>query len=252
MQKYIILISLFFAFSITCIGQNNSIDNSKKTEKSINHDNKISFEPKGISSNLDYKKDELIYIDSSNTNMGINQIDLNIKVSKPNGYPTNNDLLNLRFPYSGDYDIFNNTKIGDKDWTTHSSHDTYLLIGSLSKIEASTSYSFNDNISASIRLYIAKYYIGNHVFGDGGVNMNLKYKLTDQLFINAFGQYSGHARQNKFDASSGIYGLYPTSYYGASLEYKVTKKVGIMGGIKREQNPFNGKWKNSFGFGPTF
>ena len=107
-----------------------------------------------------------------------------------------------------------------------------------------------DWLSVGAGPYASKYSLYGINSNDVGINGSIKFKLTDNISINGYGQYSAYAKQN--NVYGPLMNMYPTTYFGGTLEYKITGKFGIEAGIVRELNPFNGKWENKPYFAPVF
>ena len=89
-------------------------------------------------------------------------------------------------------------------------------------------------------VYASKYNYYNTFSNSAGINGNFKIMLSDRISLNAFGQYSLSGAKNGIPPSGST--LYPTSFYGGSLEFKVTNKWGIVTGAEREFDVFSRKW----------
>lgn len=160
-------------------------------------------------------------------------------------------------PYINDYSFSSGKLLSDKLWlTSHTLQRNYPSIGSIRSANINLNYEATDWLIISAGAYGAKYdhiyggsYMNRH-FNDFGVNGNLKFILHDRIRLNAFGQYSAYGEKNRVGGPTA--GMFPHTYYGGSIEVKITDKFGVEGGIIRELNPFNGKWENKPFIAPVF
>lgn len=160
-------------------------------------------------------------------------------------------------PFINDYSHSWGRRLGDNLWiSTNSSHNTLPSIGESRTINFNLNYQPTNWLIMSGGAYGAKY---NHIYGgsflkkdfnDIGVNSNFKFILHDRIRLNAFGQYSAYGEKN--NAGGPRAHMFPHTYYGGSIEVKITDKFGVEGGVIRELNPFNGKWENRTFIAPVF
>lgn len=101
-------------------------------------------------------------------------------------------------------------------------------------------YGITDRLYVRGGAYGTNYAIQNLRHNDYGFNGEIGYWLTDRVKIAGFGQYS--ARNNKGALSQGYMGMYPQSYYGGYLEFKVTDSWGVRAGAKQEFDWRKNKW----------
>ncbi|MDR0823816.1 MAG: hypothetical protein LBN74_01900 [Prevotella sp.] len=167
-----------------------------------------------------------------------------------------------RYPFANDYRYDSGMSLGDGAWLSSASiQSTYPLIGASRTVSVRFNYQPSDRFIFSGGPYVAKnvlygaHYNNKNVlygtqYNDMGVTGSAKFILTDRVRINAYGQYSAYGK----DHGVGPYmsGMYPQTYYGGTIEVKITDKFGIEGGVIRELNPFNGKWENRPYFSPVF
>lgn len=174
------------------------------------------------------------------------------------GPPTEN-LYNTSFPFANDYSFYGGHMLSDNLWLTSSSiKNTYPSLGGINSVNVQLNYQPAEWLRISGGPYGAKYnypgFRGGNLqplhFNDYGVNGNVKFIITDRIRINGYGQYSVNAKNNGIHGP--MMGMYPQTYYGGSLEFKITEKFGVEGGIIRELNPLNGKWENRSFFAPVF
>lgn len=171
---------------------------------------------------------------------------LDLKLSSViTGYigPPSVTFSNSRYPYANDY-YYSGALYGfsKKAWITGGSlNKTYPTFGHLRQVNATINYKVADWLYISGGSYAAKYEFNGIYYNDFGANTALKFKLHDRLWINGYYQYSGNAKHNMM---SSMGGMFPSTYYGGSLEIKITEKLGVEGGVIRELNPVSRKWEN--------
>jgi hypothetical protein len=108
-----------------------------------------------------------------------------------------------------------------------------------------TYYGGNLNFAVTERFYIqgGAYGANDSVFGnrqnDYGFNADVGLWLTDRVKVAGMGQYS--VRNGRGQMSQGM-GMYPQTYYGGYIEFKVTEDFGVRGGAKREFDVRKQKW----------
>lgn len=90
------------------------------------------------------------------------------------------------------------------------------------------------------------------IYNDFTINASSYISLFDNFGINVYGRYSTQA-MNNINAGSIPYSPFePYSYYGGSLEYKITDKFGIEVGMLRQYNTWRRKWENVYFAAPKF
>lgn len=160
-------------------------------------------------------------------------------------------------PFINDYTFSSGQILANNLWiSTNSTLKTLPSIGANRIINVNFNYQPTNWLIISGGVYGAKY---NHIYGgsflrkdfnDIGANSRLKFILHDRISLNAFGQYSVYGEKNR--VGGPMMHMYPHTYYGGSIEVKVTDKFGVEGGVVRELNPFNGKWENRLFIAPVF
>ena len=98
--------------------------------------------------------------------------------------------------------------------------------------------------------YASKYSTYSADFNDFGASGSMKFIVTDRVRFNAYGQYSINADRNRIGGP--LMGMYPHTYYGGTMEFKISDKFGIEAGMIRELNPFTCKWENKPIIAPVF
>lgn len=127
---------------------------------------------------------------------------------------------------------------------TNSSKRTYSELGVINAIQANVYYQPFDWLTMSGGVYASKYSIWNKHYNDMGFNASMRFKLHDRIYLRAHGMYSINSNDKKRFYPPSAIGLYPQTYFGGGIEFKVTEKFGVEGGMIRELNPMNGKWQN--------
>lgn len=248
---------LLFAMSATLYGQTeNPFDTIKPLGKGTNIrsneklDQYLDFDAKEAKSSLSNSKAALyepLYDKERLKNVDLNLPPLDIYV----GPPLENNTL-TRNPFANDYSFYSGMGISDQLWLTSSSiQNTYPTLGAIRSVNLHLNYQPADWLIISGGPFGSKYELlgrsfnhnpGGNSFNDVGASGNLKFILHDRIRLNGFGQYSVYGKKNKVEGP--MMGMYPQTYYGGSIELKITQKFGVEGGVIRELNPFNGKWVN--------
>jgi hypothetical protein len=164
------------------------------------------------------------------------------------GPPLENNTF-TRLQFLNDYSFRSGMMLSDKMWLTSlSSQAGYPTLGAVRSVSLNFNYQPTDWLTIGAGPYGSKYHSYGFNNDDVGVNGLLKFRITDRISINGYGQYSVFADHNK------VYGptMYPGTYYGGTVELRITDKFGIEGGVIRELNPFTGKWENRPYLTPVF
>lgn len=182
------------------------------------------------------------------------------------GPPLTTDyVLNPHFPYADNYTYAGLWGISDRAWATSlSTNNRYPSIGRMRSVDIQLNYKLTDWMYVSGGAYASKYAVDASIYkaytmrndnhtthlNDWGVNSSMKFILSDRVRFNAYGQYSINADKNKLGGP--LMDMYSQTYYGGTIEVKITDKFGIEGGMLRELNPFTGKWVNKPIIMPVF
>lgn len=76
--------------------------------------------------------------------------------------------------------------------------------------------------------------------------------IAENFRLNVYGSYSTNA-QNNVNAGAIMHSPFaPSSYYGGSVEIKITERFGIEAGMLREFNMWTRKWQNVYFATPKF
>ncbi|WP_029904203.1 hypothetical protein [Prevotella sp. 10(H)] len=154
-------------------------------------------------------------------------------------------------PFANDFSFSSGHIYSDRMWlSSRSSYVTYPLLGASRDVSMRFNYQPLEWLAVSAGPYASKYNLFGATYNDGGVNGSIKFILHDRIRLNGYGQYSLRAKHN--GVAGPMLNMYPSTYYGGTIEVKVTQKFGIEGGVIRELNPFNGKWVNRPYFAPVF
>ncbi|NDV79054.1 hypothetical protein [Dysgonomonas sp. 511] len=181
----------------------------------------------------------------------INPINLNLPpIDVYLGPPLESNTF-TRNPFANDYSFYSGMVFSDNAWlSTHSRQNTYPTMGAVRSIGAQFNYRPASWLAVSAGPYGAKYNFAGQHFNDYGVSGAVKFIAHDRIRFNVYGQYSVDGKKN------GLYGpmmnMYPQTYYGGTIEVKITNWFGIEGGVVRELNPINGKWENRTVIAPVF
>ena len=100
-------------------------------------------------------------------------------------------------------------------------------------------FSLFEMLDIKTGIYGANYSLHGHNNNDYGFNTDIGLWLTDRLKIGGMGQYS--LRNSYGEMSQGM-GMYPQTYYGGYLEFKVNDNWGVRGGAQRQFDIRKGKW----------
>lgn len=96
-----------------------------------------------------------------------------------------------------------------------------------------------DKLDIKTGVYGANYSINGRRNNDFGFNADVGLWLTDRVKIAGMGQYS---LRNSYGAMSQGMGMYPQTYYGGYLEFKVNESWGVRGGALQQFDIRKGKW----------
>jgi len=170
--------------------------------------------------------------------------------------PTSSFSFVYDYNYSGAY------KLSDQLYITSvSNQESIPSIGSMRFTNPKLTYIPADWMQVSAGGFASKYNLSGNSFNDIGYNGEIKFIPHDRIRFNIFGQYSVYSRSNMnnlyntngpVNVGGPIMHMTPQTYYGGSIEFKVTEKFGIQGGIVRELNPMTGKWENNRFIAPVF
>ena len=137
--------------------------------------------------------------------------------------------------------LHNQYAINNRSWISTSLTSTnYYGLGGVYMIGASMNRKLGNFGILTGGIYASKYNYYNTFSNSAGINGNFKIRLSDRISINTFGQYSLSGAKNEIPPF--ISTLYPSTFYGGSLEFKVTNKWGIVTGAATEFDVFSRKW----------
>jgi len=151
-------------------------------------------------------------------------------------------LTYIHFPHlSLDDRLYNQYSINRRTWINTSMTSTnYYGLGGVYTVGANINRKLGEFGILTGGVYASKYNNYNNFSNSTGINGNFKIILTDRISLNTFGQYS--IGGNAAGIAPYLSTLYPTSFYGGSLEFKVTDKWGIVTGASSEFDVFSRKW----------
>lgn len=166
------------------------------------------------------------------------------------GPPLENNTF-TSYPFANDYSFYSTIPISGNMWiSTSSIQRGYTSMGATRSIGAQFNYQPADWIILSGGPFSAKNSMYGYHNSDIGVNGSMKFILNDRIRLNAFGQYSRNDSDRNLRGP--LLNMYPHTFYGGSVEFKITDKFGLEGGVIRELNPLNGKWENRPYIAPVF
>jgi hypothetical protein len=155
------------------------------------------------------------------------------------------------YPFANDYSFRSGYAISNGMWlSSSSSYSTYPLIGATRDVGINFNWRPIDWLAVSAGPYGAKYNLFGATYNDVGVSGAVKFILTDRIRLNGYGQYSANGNRN--GVAGPLMNMYPQTYYGGTIEVKITRNFGVEGGVIRELNPFSGKWVNRPYIAPVF
>ncbi len=147
--------------------------------------------------------------------------------------------------------LYNQYPINNENWiNTSRTLSNYYGLGGMTILSGSYSTKIGNFGVVTGGIYASKYNIYNNFVNNMGVNGNMKFILNDRISINAFGQYP--INENKTGMFPYLFTMYPNTYYGGSLEFKVTDKWGLNVGAEREFDVFTRKWVTNTFIVPVF
>lgn len=174
----------------------------------------------------------------------------------PKPDPTSGESLGRILPQTYDYSFFDSYSAGDDlSLSTESYRESQLGLGSTQLVSFNLNYQVTDWLSMTSGIYgsksdmpaVANGMLDRATFNSLGINTSFRLKLHEKIYLRAYGQYSiysGNLRGRNINPMSSIMNIYPGTYYGGGVEYKINKNFGVEGGMMRELNPFTGKWQN--------
>ncbi|NDW09516.1 hypothetical protein [Dysgonomonas sp. 520] len=153
------------------------------------------------------------------------------------------------YAFANDYAYYSNMPLANNMWlNTASTHETLPIVGAERNVSARLNYMPAKWIIFSGGPYATKYNAFNKHGNTFGVGGQMKVFLHERIRLNGYGQYSIYGKNDDMY----VPGMFQQTYFGGSLEFKITKHFGIEGGIIRELNPFTGKWQNRTFIAPVF
>lgn len=161
------------------------------------------------------------------------------------GPATENKTLGEKLPYNNDYSFYDYESLGN-DFVLGggSLYRSYPTIGAMQMVRADLGYRVADWLDVSGGVYGAKYTAYGYFYNDAGVNASMRFKLSDRVFLRAHGSYSINSHDKNRYIGPASMGMFPQTYYGGGLEFKISDSFGVEGGVIREFNPMKRKWEN--------
>ncbi|MDR1198033.1 MAG: hypothetical protein LBK94_03320 [Prevotellaceae bacterium] len=100
-------------------------------------------------------------------------------------------------------------------------------------------FAVTDNFYIKTGFYGTNYSVGGIRNNDFGFNGDIGLWVTDRIKVAGIGQYS--LRNSYGEMSQGM-GMYPQTYYGGYLEFKINENFGVRGGALQQFDIRKGKW----------
>lgn len=144
--------------------------------------------------------------------------------------------------YIGDNSIFQMNQ--PQDITPSLSSICNVCVGF--KIQATENWSIDISSSAY------KYKDFSGIYNDFSINASSYIPVSENFGVNVYGSYALNAINNANAGSVPYSPFAPSSYYGGSVEYKISDKFGIEAGMLRQYNPWKRKWENVYFAAPKF
>lgn len=96
-----------------------------------------------------------------------------------------------------------------------------------------------------------KIYDNSGIYDDVAISASSHIPLYNRFSMNLYGGYSYNSFNNS-KINSVTYAPYvPSTYFGGSVEYSITKNIGVEIGILRNYNSANKKWETMYIAAPT-
>jgi hypothetical protein len=163
-----------------------------------------------------------------------------IKIPPTNVLPSTNLTDNL----------YNRFDVNDVSWiNTSRTSSSYYGVGGVYTVDANFNHEIGNFGVLTAGVYASKFNVYKSYYNNAGVNGNFKIKISDRLSMNLFGQYTPLEKTSEMQMMTS---MYPQSYYGGSIEFKVTDKWGIITGATREFDVFSRKWVTNPFIMPVF
>lgn len=90
------------------------------------------------------------------------------------------------------------------------------------------------------------------IYNDYTINASSYVSLSENLGINIYGSYSTQAMNNTVSGAMPHSPFAAYSYYGGSIEFRITDKFGIEAGVLRQFNTWTRRWENMYYVAPKF
>lgn len=103
---------------------------------------------------------------------------------------------------------------------------------------ANLTYQVTNWLTVSGGPYVNSYNLFRRNVADYGMNSKVNMKLSDRINLQLYGTYSMKGKQFLSNGNP----LFPENNYGGAVEYRISDRFGIGGGVERTLNPYTGKW----------
>lgn len=176
-----------------------------------------------------------------------------IKLTPTPQYPLiNTNLPSKTLPLQNNYNLKASYPLGNNfSLNTQSYNKEYMHMGGIRNVGAQLKYQPTDWLSISGGPYVSQYMLYRQVNQNLGFNGSLQIKLSDNVYINGYGQYSAYD-SNKNKVGGPMSSMFNPTYYGGTMEFKINDNWGIEAGVIRELNPWTGKWENQPVIAPKY
>lgn len=119
------------------------------------------------------------------------------------------------------------------------SFTTLPFLGAVSSANISYLQRVNGDFQYSIGVDAYKYAFGSFSGNQFGLSGSMRYRLNDNLALNAFGVYY---LDNPYYSHATL-PFIPSSYYGASMSWDITDGFGADLGAQRYFDSYSGRWE---------
>lgn len=160
------------------------------------------------------------------------------------GPSTRNKDWGEKLPHTNDYMYGDYESLGNNFYLgMGSAQRTYISVGAMRVANANLQYQPSEWVGFTVGMYGAKYNAYGTHYNDFGVDAAIRIKLNDNIYLRGHGRYSNNMHRNQFVGPANM-NMFPQTYYGGGMEFKINDNFGIEAGFIREFNPMKRKWDN--------
>lgn len=182
-----------------------------------------------------------------------------IKISNPFHYERNqSSYINPMIPFDTEfmknvYHDYSNYPVGnDGVFYMNNLYDIMPGMSSMNSISAGFKIQPTENWYINLGSSAYQYRDFSGIYNDFTIDASSYISISDNLGLNLYGRYSVNGRNNA-DAGSVMNSPFaPSSFYGGSIEFRITDKFGIEAGVLREYNVWRRRWENVYFAAPKF